>query len=67
MRRYADRILTTHVGSLPRTQQLIELNRQRAEGKNNDQRAYCACLTAAVAGVGQRQRDIGINILNDGE
>jgi Cobalamin-independent synthase, Catalytic domain len=67
MRRSTDRILTTHVGSLPRTQELIELNRQRAEAEGSDQRAYSTCLAAAVASVVQKQREIGIDILNDGE
>src|SRR5450759_1178126 len=40
MRRSTDRILTTHVGSLPRTRELIELNRQRTEAEGSDRRAY---------------------------
>jgi 5-methyltetrahydropteroyltriglutamate--homocysteine methyltransferase len=67
MRRSTDRILTTHVGSLPRTRDLIELNRQRAEAEGSDRRAYSTCLAAAVASVVQKQREIGIDILNDGE
>ena len=62
-----DRILTSHAGSLPRPEDLIALNEQRAEGDFSDEPAYLSRLRAAVADVVARQRDIGIDLVNDGE
>jgi len=62
-----DRILTTHAGSLPRPEDLIALNERRAEGDFSDEPAYLSRLRAAVADVVARQRDIGIDLVNDGE
>jgi 5-methyltetrahydropteroyltriglutamate--homocysteine methyltransferase len=67
MKRSQDRILTTHAGSLSRPEDLIELNRARPGGDKAGETTYAATLTAAVAGVVQKQFDIGIDILNDGE
>jgi 5-methyltetrahydropteroyltriglutamate--homocysteine methyltransferase len=61
------RILTSHAGSLPRPDDLIELNRQRGHGELADEQAYQRELGAAVAGVVRRQRDAGIDVVNDGE
>jgi len=57
----SDHILTSHAGSLPRPDQLIE-----AWGAN-DERALTQKLTAAVAEVVRRQRDLGIDVPGDGE
>jgi 5-methyltetrahydropteroyltriglutamate--homocysteine methyltransferase len=57
-----DRILTTHVGSLPRPADLIALYRDAAPAEALDAR-----LTRAVAEVVQRQIEVGIDIVNDGE
>jgi 5-methyltetrahydropteroyltriglutamate--homocysteine methyltransferase len=62
-----DRILTSHAGSLPRPEDLISLNRQRADGEFNDEAQYRRKLGEAVTDVVRRQRDIGIDLLNDGE
>src|SRR5438552_2334877 len=61
------RILTTQAGSLPRPDDLIELNRLRQAGESTDERAYQAHLSAAVAEVVRRQRAIGIDVPGDGE
>lgn len=66
MRRSRDRIITTHVGSLSRPPELLALNKSRADGAA-DQAAYAASLAAAVADVVNRQRQVGIDIPNDGE
>jgi 5-methyltetrahydropteroyltriglutamate--homocysteine methyltransferase len=63
----SERILTTHVGSLPRPDDLIELNRARQAGESSDEVAYQARLGAAVAEVVRRQQAAGIDIPNDGE
>ena len=67
MKRSADRILTTHSGSLSRPANLIEINRARAGGENKDEAAYAQCLTAAVADVVRKQREVGVDIADDGE
>ena len=63
-----NRILTSHAGSLPRPENLISLNSRRAEaGEAADDRAYQEALRAAVTDVVKRQRDTGIDLVNDGE
>ena len=62
MHRSENRILTTHAGSLPRTDQLIEANRARTGGQDYDQ-----LLTESVVDVVQRQKNLGIDVVNDGE
>ncbi|HEY7967545.1 MAG TPA: cobalamin-independent methionine synthase II family protein [Solirubrobacteraceae bacterium] len=61
------RILTTHVGSLPRPQRLIELNARRADGDTAHEEAYLEELRRGVAAVVERQREAGVDIVNDGE
>jgi len=67
MRRSDDRILTSHAGSLPRPDDLIDANRDREAGTATDERAFQARLAGAVAGVVRRQRDAGIDVPGDGE
>ena len=66
MKRSADRILTSHAGSLPRPDALIEANRARESGAG-DERSFQAGLTAAVGEVVRRQRAAGIDVPGDGE
>jgi 5-methyltetrahydropteroyltriglutamate--homocysteine methyltransferase len=63
----ADRILTTHVGSLIRPPKLIEFWRAIEDGKPYDEAAFEACLTESVADVVRQQADVGIDIVSDGE
>jgi 5-methyltetrahydropteroyltriglutamate--homocysteine methyltransferase len=63
----ADRILTTHVGSLIRPPKLIEFWRAIEDGKPYDEAAFEACLTESVAEVVRQQADVGIDIVSDGE
>jgi 5-methyltetrahydropteroyltriglutamate--homocysteine methyltransferase len=67
MRRSANRILTTHVGSLIRPQPLQEFLRAKQAGKVVDEAAYEACVTGAVAEVVRRQAAAGIDVVSDGE
>jgi len=67
VKRSTDRILTTHSASLSRPADLIEINRARAVGESKDDAAYAKCLTAAVADVVRKQREFGIDIVDDGE
>jgi len=62
-----DRVLTSHVGSLPRPEALIEANRARDAGERGDDAAFQAILREAVAEVVRRQREVGIDVANDGE
>ncbi len=63
----ANRILTTHVGSLPRPAKLIALNHQRVVGDNVDEAAFNKELKAAVVDLVRRQKDVGVDLINDGE
>ncbi|MEO9101007.1 MAG: cobalamin-independent methionine synthase II family protein [Burkholderiaceae bacterium] len=62
-----DRILVTHVGSLPRSQDVVDLLARREGGEATDDDAFYAEMRAAVADVVQRQQDAGIDIVSDGE
>ncbi|MDP9801546.1 5-methyltetrahydropteroyltriglutamate--homocysteine methyltransferase [Arcanobacterium wilhelmae] len=61
-----DHILTTHVGSLPRTPALLEANQRRAAGEISDA-DFREILELAVGEVVARQREIGLDIINEGE
>lgn len=67
MRMSRDRILTSHAGSLPRTEELIEANRQREVGGMKEEPRFQALLKTAVAEVVKRQKDLGIDVPGDGE
>jgi len=66
MRTSSDHILTSHVGSVPRPDELIEANRAREAGEAIDDEA-AATLQNAVADVVRRQKGIGIDVPGDGE
>jgi 5-methyltetrahydropteroyltriglutamate--homocysteine methyltransferase len=63
----ATRILTTHVGSLPRPAKFIEVSQKRTLGEKFDEAAYEAELKNAVIDVVQKQKDAGVDLINDGE
>jgi 5-methyltetrahydropteroyltriglutamate--homocysteine methyltransferase len=67
MRSSRDRILTSHAGSLPRPDALIEANQGRETGASADEAAFQDTLRASVAEVVRRQREAGIDVPNDGE
>jgi 5-methyltetrahydropteroyltriglutamate--homocysteine methyltransferase len=62
-----DRILTTHVGSLPRNEALSELLILREEGAGVDSRQLAEEMDRAVRHVVEKQAGAGIDIGNDGE
>ena len=62
-----DRILTTHVGSLPRNDTITELLIRREAGEAIDRQKMADELDRAVAEVVQHQADAGVDIGNDGE
>jgi len=67
MRQSRDRILTSHAGSLPRPDDLIELNQAREAGTVTDEGEFSARLGSAVAEVVRRQQEAGIDVPGDGE
>src|SRR5437764_4916907 len=62
-----DRILTTHVGSLPRNETITELLIKREAGEKIDPKQMSGELDRSVAEVVNKQKDAGIDIGNDGE
>jgi 5-methyltetrahydropteroyltriglutamate--homocysteine methyltransferase len=67
MRPGADRILTTHVGSLPRPADLLDLMKAKVAGLAYDRSAYDKRVQSAVAECVKRQVETGIDIVSDGE
>ena len=62
-----DRILTTHVGSLPRNETLSDLLVEREAGESYDPQQLDAEMDRAVRHVVARQKEAGIDSGNDGE
>jgi 5-methyltetrahydropteroyltriglutamate--homocysteine methyltransferase len=67
MKRSEDRILTTHVGSLPRPPALRDLLVRLDRGETVDAEALRREAESAVRHVVARQLQAGIDIVNDGE
>ena len=67
MRRSERRILTTHVGSLPRPRELLQPLHARESGGTVDLGELDRRIGETVSNVVRRQADIGIDVLNDGE
>ncbi len=61
------KILTTHVGSLPRTQDVVDFIFAREHETPYSQAKFDACMTAACAETVRRQVEAGIDIVSDGE
>ena len=61
------RILTTHVGSLPRPQSLSALLFARATGGNYDQKALACELQQAVNDIVRKQGELAVDVISDGE
>ncbi|MCO4848129.1 MAG: cobalamin-independent methionine synthase II family protein [Yoonia sp.] len=61
------KILTTHVGSLPRTQEVVDFIFARENDTPFDQADFDACMTKAVSGTVAKQVAAGIDIVSDGE
>ena len=67
MKRSSERILVTHVGSLARPQELMEMLVARNEGSPYNSDALAKRTREAVDEVVQRQIECGVDIVNDGE
>ena len=62
-----DRILTTHVGSLPRPDDLFEMMLARMDGKPVDEAAFAQRVRKAVADGVRQQVAVGLDVVSDGE
>src|SRR5580658_5592776 len=67
MRLSTERILTTHVGSMPRPQAVVEMLMARENQTGYDPAAFDTVMRAAVDAVVGRQVQAGIDIVSDGE
>jgi 5-methyltetrahydropteroyltriglutamate--homocysteine methyltransferase len=67
MKTSTDRILTTHVGSLPRPQDVVDLLFAQDRGEHVDNTRFEVTITRAVDDVVRRQAAAGIDIASDGE
>jgi 5-methyltetrahydropteroyltriglutamate--homocysteine methyltransferase len=61
------KILTTHVGSLPRTQDVVDFIFARENEQSYDQAEFDACMSAAVSQTIGKQVEAGVDIVSDGE
>ncbi len=67
MKRSTERILTTHVGSLPRPQEVADLLFAQDRGEDYDAAQFDEVMRRAVADVVKKQAESGIDIVSDGE
>ena len=61
------KILTTHVGSLPRSQEVVDFIFARENNEDYDTAEFDACMTKAVSETVRKQVEAGIDIVADGE
>jgi len=67
MRRSSDRILTTHVGSLARPGNVLDLLWAKERREAYDTGVFETAVRDAVSSIVKRQRELGIDVVNDGE
>jgi 5-methyltetrahydropteroyltriglutamate--homocysteine methyltransferase len=67
MKLSTDRILTTHVGSLPRSQEVVDLLFAQDGGDSVDESQFNEVMRRAVAGIVKQQQEAGVDIVSDGE
>src|SRR5579885_2869829 len=67
MKRSDSRIITTHVGSLPRPADLIPVLQLKDDGRDYDKELYARRVAESVHDVVRRQADLGVDVMNDGE
>ena len=61
------KILTSHVGSLPRTQEVVDFIFARERDEPYDDGAFHSCMATACGETVRRQVEAGIDIVSDGE
>ena len=67
MKTSTERILTTHVGSLPRPQDVVDLLFAQDRGEPVDQALFDSTMKRGVADAIQKQQESGVDIVSDGE
>ena len=67
MKASTDRILTTHVGSMPRPESIKSLLRARLAGETVDDAQLAARAAEAVAEAVRQQARVGLDVVSDGE
>ncbi len=67
MKTSSERILTTHVGSIPRPESIRALLRARLAGQAIGEAELAARVAEAVADVVRRQAEVGLDVVSDGE
>jgi 5-methyltetrahydropteroyltriglutamate--homocysteine methyltransferase len=67
MKQSTERILTTHVGSLARPQELLETMREKENGRPYDRARFDEQVRTAVRDVVRRQAEVGLDVVADGE
>ncbi len=67
MKTSSERILTTHVGSLPRPDDAVALLLHKDRGEPYDQAEFARVIRRAVADIVRRQVEIGLDVVSDGE
>ncbi len=67
MQHSTDRILTTHVGSLPRPHKLLDILKAKLNGKDVNENELASTLSASVNEIVKEQAGAGIDIITDGE
>ena len=60
-------ILTTHVGSLPRSQEVVDFIFARERNESFDQSAFDSAMSRAVSETVKKQKEADISIVSDGE
>jgi len=67
MKGSADRILTTHVGSLPRPRDLLDMVLAKDRGQPYDEKSFPALLRRSVSSIVEKQVQTGLDVVDDGE
>jgi len=67
MKTSTDRILTTHVGSLPRPQEVVDLLFAQDRGEPVEEAKFNETMRRAATDLVKRQAECGIDIVSDGE
>ncbi|MGQ0603741.1 MAG: epoxyalkane--coenzyme M transferase, partial [Anaerolineales bacterium] len=67
MTQNTNRILTTHVGSLPRPQAVVDLLFAQDQGEAYDPAQFAATMQTAVSDAVAKQVAAGVDVVSDGE
>ncbi|MEC7596136.1 MAG: cobalamin-independent methionine synthase II family protein [Pseudomonadota bacterium] len=62
-----NRILTSHVGSLPRSQEVVDFIFARENNEKYDENSFDECMQNNVLSTVEKQKNAGIDIVSDGE